>query len=196
MSDRYYAAKTSIGHLATDPLRNFRFIARIHHPTLRGFADMGFMSISGLSITTEVIPYRQGGHNTTTQKMPGQSDFAPLTLSKGLAVGKDQAMFNWMRQLFSVVQGEGTGQSGEDFRCNVSIMVLDHPVTAKHKGDKEFKIPVKAAFKVYNAWPTAVAFSDLDAGANAIVVQQMTLAHEGWNFDLADKIGYGSTAAV
>jgi phage tail-like protein len=50
--------------------------------------SMGFMSASGLNITTEVIPYREGGMNTTTQKMPGQSDFAPITLSKGLIVGE------------------------------------------------------------------------------------------------------------
>jgi hypothetical protein len=42
---------------------------------------------------------------------------------------------------------------------------------------------------VYNAWPTSIAFSDLDAGANAIVVQQMTLAHEGWEFKVAKNIG-------
>jgi len=187
----YYTAKKSIGHIETDPLRNFRFIAKIHHPRLHNqFAEMGFMSISGLSITTEVIPYRQGGHNTTTQKMPGQSDFAPLTLSKGLAVGKDEASYKWMKQLFSVIQGDGTPRGNhEDFRANITIKVLDHPVTDTRK------IPVKAAFKVYNAWPQSIAFSDLDAGANAIVVQQMTLAHEGWNFKLANNIGQNSTVS-
>lgn len=48
------------------------------------------MAVSGLSITTEVIPYREGGMNTTTQKMPGQSDFSPLTLSRGLAAGQGE----------------------------------------------------------------------------------------------------------
>ena len=37
-------------------------------------------------------------------------------------------------------------------------------------------------FKVYNAWPTTVAYSDLNAGDNALYVEQMTLVHEG--FDL------------
>lgn len=176
--------KPTIGHLATDPLRNFKFNVRINHPSLSGFATMGFMSVSGLSITTEVIPYREGGHNTTTQKMPGQSDFAPLTLSKGLAVGSDAATYNWMQQLFTVMQGTGTGAPGQDFRVTVDVMLLDHPVTTK-------VVPVKAAWRVYNAWPTAIAFSDLDAGANAIVVQQMSLAHEGWDFKLAAKVGAG-----
>src|SRR5213083_2192105 len=123
------ANKASIARLETDPLRNFKFLVRIHHPQTPGFADMGFMSVSGLNITTEVIPYREGGMNTTTQKMPGQSDFAPITLSKGLAVG-DKAMLNWMRELFTVLQGTGTGPMGANFRATVDIKVLAHPVTA------------------------------------------------------------------
>lgn len=114
----------------------------------------------------------------------GQSDFAPITLSKGLAVG-DSQMMDWMRQLFTVIQGTGTGKAGAEFRHTVDIKVLDHPVTSGNT-------PSKAAFRVYNAWPTAVAFSDLDAGANAIIVQQMTLAHEGFEFRIANSVGTSS----
>lgn len=170
----------SLAHLKTDPLRNFRFHVRIHHPDVSG--TIGFMSVSGLSMTTEVIPYRQGGHNTTTQKMPGQTDFAPITLTKGLAVG-DNDFMNWMRELFAVTSGTGRGKPGNNFRHSVGILVLEHPNTSHSR------IPVKAVFKAYNAWPTALAFSDLDAGANAIIVQQMTLAHEGFDFRVANKIG-------
>jgi phage tail-like protein len=182
----------SLGHVATDPLRNFKFHVAIHHPTLPSVvatAKMGFMSVSGLNVTTEVIPYRQGGYNTTTQKMPGQSDFSPITLSKGLIIG-DLGALDWMQQLFTVVQGTGSGKAGQEFRANMDIMVLDHPVTSLVDG----KIPVKAAYRVYNAWPTAVAFSDLDAGANAIVVTQMTLAHEGFQFKLAKTTGSESVS--
>jgi phage tail-like protein len=176
------SVQQSIAHLKTDPLRNFKFQVDIHDPTGKIPLSMGFMSVSGLNITTEVIPYRQGGHNTTTQKMPGQSDFAPITLAKGLAVG-DDAMMSWMRQLFTVMQGTGTGKPGGQFRSTMDIKILDHPVTSTTN------VPVKAIFRVYNAWPTAVAFSDLDAGANAIVVNQMTLAHEGWEMKVAKNIG-------
>jgi phage tail-like protein len=177
---------STVGHIATDPLRNFKFQVQIQHPDIKGFARMGFMSVSGLNVTTEVIPYREGGMNTTTQKMPGQSDFAPITLSKGLAVG-DSQMMDWMRQLFTVIQGTGNGKAGSEFRHMVDIKVLDHPVTSGNT-------PAKAAFRVYNAWPTAVAFSDLDAGANAIIVQQMTLAHEGFEFKLANSVGPSSVS--
>lgn len=174
------SVKPSPARIASDPLRNFKFNVQINHKSIPNFARMGFMSVSGLNVTTEVIPYRQGGYNTTTQKMPGQSDFSPITLSKGLMVG-DSQMMAWMKQLFTVMQG-GTGTAGNDFRATVDIQVLDHPVTSGPS-------PIKAWFQVYNAWPTALAFSDLDAGANAIVIQQMTLAHEGFDMKLADSTG-------
>lgn len=171
--------KTSIAHLKSDPLRNFKFYVNIHH--MGGMASMGFMSVGGLNMTTEVIPYRQGGMNTTTQKLPGQTDFAPVTLTTGLVVGP-QYIMSWMKELFAVIQGTGTGPAGHDFRQNFEIQVLDHPVT---RGP----VPVKARFKVFNAWPTSVAWSDLDAGANAIIVQQMVLAHEGFDMKVAHNIG-------
>jgi len=171
-------------HIKTDPLRNFKFLVSIHHPGV-GTANMGFMSLSGLNVTTEVIPYREGGMNTTTQKMPGQSDFAPITLSRGLVVG-DGMMINWMQELFTVMQGTGTGGADFNFRATVDIKVMAHPWTASTD------VPVKAAFRVYNAWPTSLAFSDLDAGANAIIVQQMTLAHEGFDTKLATDSGTGA----
>jgi phage tail-like protein len=173
---------SSIGRLSTDPLRNFKFQVNFSNQSIMGTGTLGFMSVSGLNITTEVIPYREGGMNTTTQKMPGQSDFAPITLAKGLAVG-DSQMMQWMKQLFTVMQGTGTGSPGYDFRANMDILIMDHPVTSTTN------VPVKGAFRVYNAWPTAIAFSDLSAGDNAIVIQQMTLAHEGFDFVLADSIG-------
>lgn len=172
------ALKPSLSSIATDPFRNFKFRVVIHHPGIRGFATMGFMAVSGLSITTEVIPYREGGMNTTTQKMPGQSDFSPLTMSTGLATGKGE-MWRWMKQLFVVMQGTQSGRPGEEFRHNVDIKVLDHP-TAGRRSAK-----VKNWYRVYNAWPTSVSFSDLDAGANAIIVNQMTLAHEGFDTAVA-----------
>lgn len=169
--------KASIGHIATDPLRNFKFkvrIALINDGGLNSaFLNMGFMSVTGLNVTTEVIPYREGGLNTTTQKMPGQSDFAPITLSRGVVVGPE-AQMGWMKRLFTVIQGTGTGASGQEFRATVDVLVLDHPVT------NTINVPTKAAFRIYNAWPTSVAFSDLDAGANAIFLEQMSLAHEGF----------------
>ena len=165
--------KASIAHLATDPLRNFKFLVTIRPPSSAPIS-VGFMSVSGLNITVDVIAYREGSYNTTTQKMPGQADFSPITLSRGVAIGTDPSM-TWMRELFTVMQGTGSTPAGTDFRQTVDVAILSHPVTTS-------TVPVVAAFRIYNAWPTAVAFSDLDAGANQLLISQLTLAHEGWDF--------------
>lgn len=180
----------SFAHINTDPLRNFKFQVLLHHMGLDAAGtptrpQMGFMSVSGLSITTDVVVYRQGGMNTTTQKMPGQSDFAPLTLSRGLICG-DADLFAWTKQLFAVQQGTGTQTGASDFRATIDIFLLDHPVNTR-------TVTYKAAWRVYNCWPTSVAFGDLDAGANGVELQQITFAHEGWDFKIANTYGPGGT---
>jgi phage tail-like protein len=177
--------KTSMAHLATDPLRNFKFQVTIERmPNI----TFGFMAVSGFNVTTEVISYREGAMNTTTQKMPGQSDFSPITLSRGVAVGTPSDLL-WMKQLFTVIQGTGNIPAGHDFRSNVRVAVLDHPVTTA-------SVPVKANFMVYNAWPTTLSFGDLDAGASQLLVAQLALAHEGWDFDVAATIGNTDAASL
>lgn len=172
--------KSSIAHLSTDPLRNFKFVVNINPPS-GSTITIGFMSVSGLNITVDVIAYREGGYNTTTQKMPGQADFSPITLSRGVAVG-DTTAIDWMSELFTVMQGTGSTAPGTDFRRTVDIQILDHPVTVA-------SVPIKGWFRVYNAWPTSVAWSDLDAGANQLFINQLVLAHEGFGYTLASAIG-------
>ena len=170
--------KDSRASVATDPLRNFRFQVNINHTTTSAGSmsvRLGFMTVAGLSMQTETISYRQGGMNTTVQKMPGQTQFPPLSLSRGMMVGRPDQL-NWMKEIFSVVAGHG---SGRDFRCDINIYVLAHPWT------RSTSVPIKAKYKVYNAWPESLAYSDLDAGGNALIMEQMVLQHEGFGVSYA-----------
>ena len=71
--------------LATDPVRNFRFLVEFlppsgtATPTWAFDAKMGFTSVSGLTVATESIQYREGGYNTTVHQLPGQTSFSPVT---------------------------------------------------------------------------------------------------------------------
>jgi phage tail-like protein len=174
---------TSLSHIATDPIRNFKFHVDISHP-ISGYggmslAQLGFMSVGGLNLSTEVIPYRQGGYNTTPQKLPGQTDFSPITLSRGVLLGTNQT-WKWIEEIFTVLQGTGTGTPGHNFRSTVDIKVLDHPV---NRG----KTPIKLWIRVYNAWISTYALSDLDAGGNGFMVEQVTLVHEGFDVGWASR---------
>ena len=178
--------------LATDPVRNFRFLVTFQpldtgNVTLQNVSvPIGFTSVSGLAVTTDSIPYREGGYNTTVHQIPGQTSFTPLTLQRGVVLGSKQN-WDWMKQMFATVQAGGsTLPTSRNFRCDLEIAVLNHPIpsaganvaTGVNTGTEE----VAMRFKVYNAWPTTVAYSDLNAGDNALYVEQMTLVHEG--FDL------------
>lgn len=185
----------------TDPLRNFKFLVTIaHRPgNTSGFLTqgLGFMSVSGLAATTESIPYREGGMNTTVHQLPGQTSFSPITLQRGVTLGGNAAgPWSWFRQLFDVVGGQGTGPgnhpSGNKFRCNVDIDVLEHPITHLESSDGGLVTPVKLRVHVKNAWITGISFSDLNAGDNAVMVEQMTLVHEGFQIAYASGAAYST----
>jgi phage tail-like protein len=170
----------------TDPLRNFRFQVNINYQTSKGnmAARLGFMTVGGLTVETDLIAYRQGGFNTTTQKMPGQTNFPPLTLSRGMMVGHGD-QYEWYKAIFSVIAGKGPQGPGTptDFRTDIDIFVLAHPWT------RSTRVPIKAKYKVFNAWPQSLAYSDLDAGGNGLIMEQMVLQHEGFGLSYADDNG-------
>jgi phage tail-like protein len=178
--------KQSLSSITTDPLRNFKFRVVIT-PSSGAALNFGFMNVQGLNVQIDVIAYREGGFNTTTQKMPGQADFSPIVMSRGVIYGT-QPELQWLQQLFIVMQGTGAETAATNFRSIVDIKILDHPVTTS-------TVPCGAWFRAYNAWPTAVSWSDLDAGANALFINQMSLAHEGFDVAVATTVAGDITTA-
>ena len=192
--------------LETDPIRNFRFLVTFKPHVTADAAwlsnapknvTVGFTSVSGLSVQTVSIPYREGGYNTTVHQIPGQTTFTPLTLQRGVLIGSKQN-WDWMRQLFATVTaGNTTRGVDQNFRCDLEIAVLSHPIPGspnQNDTTTNSQDHVAMRFKVYNAWPTSVAYSDLNAGDNALFVEQMTLVHEGFDVNWADN--YQASAAT
>ena len=186
--------------LATDPLRGFRFTASFSPAGGGSNFDTrivdaagtvtspetgkstgwvgGFSSIGGLAINTQNIQYREGGYNTTVHQIPGMTTFTPVTFSRGVLYGNDQAIA-WMRGLFSAAQGSGlngatTGAAaGGNFRVDIVISVNDHPNTNANIDSPKLK------FKIHNAWITGLNWTDLDATNGAILFETIQLVHEG-----------------
>jgi len=184
--------------LATDPLRGFRFTASFKQsagdatapfdkriqdaagtvtPPTSGVSTGwvgGFTNVSGLSINTQAIQYREGGYNTTVHQIPGMTTFSPVTFSRGVLYGNDQAIA-WMRGMFSAAQGSGLNGSSTpgNFRVDITLTVNDHPNT-NATADR-----AKMAFKIHNAWITGLNYTDLDATNGAILFETMQLVHEG-----------------
>jgi phage tail-like protein len=179
--------------LLTDPVRNFKFLVTFT-PTGgkdaswgANFGTMGFVSLSGLSVTTEPIAYREGGYNTNVHQIPGQSAFTPISLSKGVMLDQpDNAL--WMKRLFTVLTPSISTGVGANFRCNLDIQVLSHPNPQAGVGSDSstqatnpYDQHTSLRFKVYNAWISSLAYSNLDAGANTLMVEEMSLVHEGFD---------------
>jgi len=187
--------------LTTDPLRNFRFLVtmkphNISNANKFGYdsgVTLGFTSISGLSVTTDSIPYREGGYNTTVHQIPGQTTFSPVTLQRGVTLGTD-ANWEWMRRLFRTVQASGASANVDvtnNFRYDIEIRLLSHPIAGSGANDTYSTADndhVAMRFNIYNAWITSLAYSDLNAGDNAIFVEQMTLVHEGFDINWAKNL--------
>lgn len=161
-----------------DPVRNFKFLVTFYQPgnteVWQELDVIGFTSIEGLSMSTDVVAYREGGWNTNPHKLPGQSDFAPLSCASGVFMHRP-GIWNAAKQMFAFDWVNGTIEPGQDFRFNLDIDVLDHPVT-KEKPDLKHSA---LRFKVHNAWIASVAFGGLNAGDNGVLVHNMTIHHEG-----------------
>jgi phage tail-like protein len=202
-------------NITTDPIRNFRFLVTFipqdqssSQPDKDGNTwterlaniPFGFTSVSGMAVSTDSIPYREGGYNTTVHQIPGQTSFAPLTLQRGVVLGSRQN-YDWMRQLFLTVQGDVTRTTADNFRVDIIIDVLSHPLASTITAGTndsltgEFTDHVSMRFKVYNAWISSLAYSDLNAGDNAILVEQMSLVHEGFEVIWGTDLSKGGSAA-
>ena len=175
--------------------KGFRRVAAIE---LVGREEVQCIKVSAQShlyVTDDYIPT----HNTTLHQVPGQTTFSPVTLSRGVHVGNKKA-WRWMRRMFSVTAsnrqaGNTNATPGVNFRASVDIMVLNHPPDRRNdlggpeasnaiRGSSNDNVAV--AFRLYNAWISSLAYSDLNAGDNAIMVEQMVLAHEGFDMYWAE----------
>jgi len=179
--------------IQTDPMRGFRFratfkeaqnVKSVFDPRVKSFSG-GFSGISGLNISTAPIPYREGGYNTTVHNVPGLTTFEPVTFSRGFLYGNDSAI-TWMRGLFAASSGEGynvndTGSNG--FRCNVKIELMDHPNAGQTTNTP------RVGFFLQNAWISRLSYTDLNAGANELMYETMTLVHEGMTIAMLDANG-------
>lgn len=185
----------------TDPLRDFKFRVEIipYGDDLRtlttGIGSLGFAVVSGIAVQNEMIPYREGGMNTHPHKMIGMSDFTPVTFSRGVFANQDQ-LWKWQTFMHTWMQGTVNGGSKgqtSDYRAQIKVTVLDHPYTAtgvNYVVDPGASTPntslpgnARLKFTLHNAWPGGFALSDLNAGASSIMVQQMTMHHEGFELE-------------
>lgn len=148
-----------------DPYKNFKFRVKWDGRYVAGISKM-----SGLKRTTEVVLHREGGDPSSTRKSPGLTSFAPITLNRGIT--HDTAFEQWANKVWHFGSGSGSESSLKDFRKDLIIEVYNEAGQ------------LVIAYKVYRCWVSEyAALPDLDASANAVAIEHITIENEGWERD-------------
>ena len=148
-----------------DPYKNFKFRVMWDGRYVAGVSKVG-----SLKRTTEVVEHREGGDPSTSHKSPGRTKYEAITLERG--VTHDTEFEIWANKVWNYGSGLGNEVSLKDFRKEIIIEVYNEAGQ------------LALAYKVYRCWVSEFqAQADLDANANAVLIQSIKLENEGWERD-------------
>ena len=158
-------AQFSVNAQRFDPYKNFKFRVKWD-----GRYVAGISKVSALKRTTEVVKHREGGDPSSTRKSPGRTEFEAITLERG--VTHDAEFEKWANKVWNFGAGLGAETSLKDFRKDLIIELYNEAGQ------------VVLAYRVFRAWVSDFqANADLDANANAVLIQSIKLENEGWERD-------------
>jgi phage tail-like protein len=148
-----------------DPYKNFKFRVKWD-----GKYVAGVSKVSALKRTTEVVEHREGGDPSTSRRSPGRTKYEAITLERG--VTHDPEFERWANKAWNYGSGLGAEVSLKDFRKEITIELYNEAGQ------------LAIAYKVYRCWASEFqALADLDANANAVLIQSLKLENEGWERD-------------
>ncbi|HEU4595306.1 MAG TPA: phage tail protein [Pyrinomonadaceae bacterium] len=156
-------AKFTVNPQRYDPYRNFKFRIKIDNVYVAGLSKC-----SALKKTTEMVEWREAGDPSTTHKLPGKTKYDAITLTAG--VSHDTTFEDWA-SLTNNFQGDAA-MSLKNFRKNITIDVYN---------EADQKV---LSYHIYRCWVSEFqTLPDLDASANAVMIQTIKLENEGWERD-------------
>lgn len=115
-----------------------------------------FTECSGLSVQIKKEVHYEGGVNHQQRIYLGHTDFADITLKRGLT--DDVFFWTWVNQIFN---------GSEKIRRNVNILMFD-------QSGKIMK-----SWTLIGAIPIAWKLPTFQADGNAVAIEELTLAFEG-----------------
>ena len=92
-----------------DPFRAFKFVVTINGGGRNVGASLGFQKVTGLKEASDVVEYREGNMPIHKRKLPGLTNYDPITLSRG-ATHNDEIL-TWRAQV-ARWGGKGGFQTG------------------------------------------------------------------------------------
>jgi phage tail-like protein len=177
------AALGTVG-VRLDPVKSYNFLislldtssslALAKSITLSAIVDValgGFSECSGLEMSLDVEPYKEGGRNGEILKFPTRVNWSNIILKKG--VGVSTALWDWH---YGFVEGKGKRRDG--------IIILQN----------DLHIP-------NNIWyfrrglPVKYTGPTMNASQNTVAIESIDIAHEGMYQLPAIGIGAAVTTA-
>jgi phage tail-like protein len=158
-------AQFSVNAQRFDPYKNFKFRVRWDNKYVAGASK-----VTSLKRTTEVVKHREGGDPSSSRKSPGRSEYEAVTIERG--VTHDKEFEQWANKVWNFGAGLGKEVSLKDFRKDLIIEIYNEAGQ------------LAIAYKVYRCWVSEFqSVADLDANANAVLIQHLKLENEGWERD-------------
>ena len=156
-------AQFTVNATRIDPYRNFKC-----HVIRDQQIVAGVSKVSPLKRTTEVVDHREGNDLSSPRHSPGRTSFDALTLERGVSF--DPEFRRWAELVYSP-QGDAA-MSLRNFRKEITINLLN------------LQGVVVRSYWVFRCWVSEyTSQQDLDANANAILIESMVLQNEGWELD-------------
>ncbi len=148
-----------------DPYRNFKFQVRWDGRVVAGVSKVG-----PLKRTTEIVEHREGGDPSTSRKGPGRTKFDAVTISRGVTF--DMEFVKWANKVWNLGNGLGAEVSLKDFRKDIFIDIFNEAGQ------------LAVSYKLFRCWVSEFqATADLDANANAVLLEQIKIENEGFERD-------------
>jgi len=154
--------ETSGNSQRRDPYASFGFRLRMD-----GRSVAGFRTVGARERTTEVVERRDGGRPEPFRRAPGRTEYEAITLERG--VTHDPEFETWA----SAVWDAGSGPGAE-----VPPKALGRDVVIERYDEAGQRV---LTYRVHRAWVSHYqAVPELDANANAVAIEMLTLENEGW----------------
>ncbi len=148
-----------------DPYRNFKFQILID-----GQPVAGLTKVSALHKKTEVIEWREGGNPTSSRKLPGRTEYMPITLEQG--VSHDPVFEQWAN-LVNNLDGD-SAMSLKNFRKDIVLNLIN------------LQGSVSKSYVIRRCWVSEYsALPDLDANESVVAIEKIVIQNEGWERDEA-----------
>jgi phage tail-like protein len=150
-----------------DPYKNFKFRVKWDNRYVAGVSK-----VSPLIRKTEVITHREGGDPSTSRKLPGITEFAPIELERG--VTHDLEFEEWTNQVWKYGAGLGSEVSLRNFRKDIILELMNEAGQ------------LVISYRIYRCWVSEFqALPELDSNNGVVAIQRIVLENEGWERDLS-----------